>query len=307
MIIQNKKIILVGIHGRPSIKKMFCTMKNKDVELHIRRRNPKTGKETMRIYRNNCDEIAERVPVANLRYENCTIFRWGNCIVLDTENCKIYNKSEAIAIASAKGKCREVLNKKNIAVPVIVMNGESDSFPVIARPQTHAKGKNLLILNNQKVLSAFYNDHKDWYYAQFFKKEREIRCHVAFGKILCVMEKPAPENKNMVAWNRAQTHLDWSAVKWSEYPKEACLQALKAVEAVGLDTGGVDVMIKGNEAKVLEINTAPTLISTEYTISRYAMFFDWVFNQTNPKHWDFTQFKKPESYAWKNAQLKGEE
>jgi glutathione synthase/RimK-type ligase-like ATP-grasp enzyme len=36
------------------------------------------------------------------------------------------------------------------------------------------------------------------------------------------------------------------------------------VAALGLDFGGVDVMVKDNVAYVIEVNTAPTLNSSDY-------------------------------------------
>lgn len=307
MNVENKKIIIVGLHGRPSIKKVFSMMEDSSVEVHVRRRVPKTGKELMRIYRNNNPNTYDKVLVTDMHYVGCTIIRWGNCVVLNTTDCKIYNHSDAIAKASSKGRTRVLLQEAGVDVPTIVNDGVSTVFPVIARPQTHAKGKNIVVLKSQSELTEFYRSHRDWYYAEFFAKDREVRVHVAFGKILCVMEKPAPADKSMVAWNKAQVHLEWNAIRWSEYPKNACLQALNAVKALGMDTGGVDVMIKGDVAKVLEVNTAPTLLSTEYTAKRYAMFFDWLFRKPNRKHWDYSTFKKAESYAWKNGQLKDEE
>ena len=117
------------------------------------------------------------------------------------------------------------------------------------------------------------------------------------------MEKPAPHDKSTVAWNRAVVHEEWEAIPWSEFHFNACLEALKAVQALGLDTGGVDVMIRGDEAVVLEVNTAPTLISSPYVSSRWAEYFNWLFTPGKKEHWDFTQFKKAESFAWKHKQL----
>lgn len=304
--ISNKKIILVGVHGRPSIKSMYAQMEDKSVELHVRRRNPKTKKEYFRVYKNGDAVNHTIVPLNEISYENCTIVRWGNCVQVPLNNCIVYNKSEAIALASNKGHTRQVLSDKGVAVPVIVkpVNAGNVKYPIIARPQAHAKGKNVVILKTQNDYNNHRNNNNNWYYAEFFPKDREIRVHVAFGKVVAVMEKPAPKDKSTVAWNRAVVHEEWNAVKWSDYPFEACKQALLSVKALGLDTGGVDVMIKGKEAKVLEINTAPTLISSPYVTKRYAMLMDWLFrNNKRRKHWDFETFKKADSFAWKNNQL----
>ena len=295
--------ILVGIHGRPSIKNVYSLMNNSAVEVWVRRRVK--GKEYWRVYSNG-DSSKYRVEY-HPRFENDVILRWGNEIQIEHPGCTIYNQAKAVALASSKGRARQIMHDAGVSVPVIVddeyIRQGHPEFPIIARPQTHAKGKNIVVLNNSTELLNFYNSHRDWYFAEFFPKDREVRAHVAFGKILALMEKPAPHDKSTVAWNRAVVHEEWTAIPWGEYHFNACLEALKAVECLGLDTGGVDVMIRGEEAIVLEVNTAPTLISSPYVSQRWAEYFNWLFSTGEKKHWDFTQFKKAESFAWKHSQL----
>lgn len=297
--------ILVGIHGRPSILNVYSLMNNPDVEVWIRRRvrrKNKSIKEYWRVYSNG-DSSKYRVEY-HPHFENDVILRWGNEIQIDHPNCKIYNQSKAVALASQKGRARQVMVEAGVNVPrIITTNSQNIKFPVIARPQVHAKGKNLIILNNSNELTSFMFDHPDWYYAEFFPKDREVRVHVAHGKALAMMEKPAPKDKSTVAWNRAVVHEEWRAIPWSEYHYNACLEAFKAVEALGLNTGGVDVMIRGDEAVVLEVNTAPTLISSPYVSQRWAEYFNWLFRSTDRKSWDYKQFKKAESFVWKHQQL----
>jgi len=85
------------------------------------------------------------------------------------------------------------------------------------------------------------------------------------------------------------------------------LEAIKAVKAVGLDMGGVDVMLKDGVAYVLEVNTAPTLNTSPYVAKRWCMYWDWLFaSETRKEHWDYTKFKKGSSLILKNYQLKKE-
>jgi hypothetical protein len=294
--------ILVGIHGRPSIKNVYSLMKNTAVELWVRRRVK--GKEYWRVYTNG---ISDKYRVEySPSFAGDTILRWGNEIVINHPDCKIYNQARGIQNASAKGRARTQLNDAGIKVPTIVTNENCASvhYPVIARPQTHAKGKNIVILKTVAEYRDFQRAHSDWYFAEFYPKDREVRVHVWFGKVLAMMEKPAPKDKTTVAWNRAVVNEEWNAINWSDYHYNACLEALKAVETLGLDSGGVDVMIRGEEAVVLEVNTAPTLISSPYVSGRYAEAFNWLFTGGEKNHWDFTQFKKAESFAWKHNQLK---
>lgn len=299
--------ILVGIHGRPSIKNVYSLMNNPEVEVWVRRRvrrKDKSIKEYWRVYSNG-DSSKYRVEY-HPRFENDVILRWGNEIQIEHPNCKIYNESRAIALASQKGRARQIMFEAGVRVPRIVVPVDQNiHFPVIARPQVHAKGKNIVVLNNITEFRNFYNSHSDWYFAEFYPKDREVRCHVAHGKILAMMEKPAPSDKSTIAWNRAVVHEEWTAIPWGDYHFNACLEALKAVEALGLNTGGVDVMIRGDEAVVLEVNTAPTLISSPYVSQRWSEYFNWLFRASERTPWDYKQFKKADSFAWKHQQLRG--
>lgn len=297
--------ILVGIHGRPSIKNVYSLMNNPNVEVWVRRRvKLKKGgvKEYWRVYSEG-DSSKYRVEY-HPHFENDVILRWGNEIQIEHPGCIIYNQSKAIALASQKGRARQVMFEAGVRVPRIVVPVDQNiQFPVIARPQVHAKGKNIIVLNDLNEFRNFYNSHRDWYFAEFYPKDREVRVHVFMGKALAMMEKPAPANKSTIAWNRAVVHEEWTAIPWGEYHFNACLEALKAVEALGLNTGGVDVMIRGEEAVVLEVNTAPTLISSPYVSQRWAEAFNWLFRTRERNSWDYKQFKKADSFAWKHQQL----
>jgi hypothetical protein len=57
-------------------------------------------------------------------------------------------------------------------------------------------------------------------------------------------------------------------------------------------------------AVVCEINTAPTLTSTTYVAERWSMYFNHLINSNvRVEDWDFEQFQKANSLAWKNEQF----
>ena len=122
-----------------------------------------------------------------------------------------------------------------------------------------------------------------------------------------------PDNDN-IAWNRAQNDLDpFTYVRWEEMDeqelKPVLVEAIKAVSALGLDFGGVDVMFKDNVAYVLEVNTAPTLNTSPYVAKKYGMYFDWLFKEeTRRPHWENIIDKRhAKSMVFKNYQLRDEE
>lgn len=232
-----QKALLLGRDGRPSLKAVYSGMNTGS--LYVRRRFE--GKEYMRKYSNNNVKTLERVPVQGFR--NSIIVRWGNRIELPLDNCIVYNKSEAIANATDKKKSRIMLEKAGVTIPKLVSpnNIDSKDFPIIARPSTHSKGKNIVVLKTQDEFLRHYNQNErnGWYYSAFVNKDRELRFHFGHGKIIAVMEKPAPRDKNQVAWNRAQVGEEWNALKWSEFVAAWCKKALDAGKALGLDFGSL--------------------------------------------------------------------
>lgn len=179
------KIILVGVHGRPSLKSTYSQMSTRDTILYVRRRIKKTGREWFRKYINlqSSTFIKEKINIPN--FNNSTIIRWGNAIQIESRDSIVYNEAKAITLASNKKRSREVFMSKGISTPRLVNpSSERLTFPIIARPSTHAKGKNFIVLNNMNEFTNHYNTYNSqgWYYSEFIDKVREFRIHCAHGK-----------------------------------------------------------------------------------------------------------------------------
>jgi glutathione synthase/RimK-type ligase-like ATP-grasp enzyme len=301
--------IFVGRDGRPSMKKVFSSLKTES--RLVVRRIPPNREPYLRIYSNgNSDKYAKQSLVV-LREPMGKMIRWGNRIEMATDKSTIvYNKSEAIANATNKKLSRELFLKNKVRTPQFVTpnNVKDSQYPVIARPSTHAKGKNFIILRNHADFSKHYATHQanGWYYSEFINKEREFRVHCAHGKVLAIMEKA--KGGDSIAWNRAQTGEAFTRVPQADYIFSICYQALKATQTLGLDFAGVDVMLVQEGGKpqgyVLEVNTSPTLNSSDHVSLQYALYFDWLNrHEKRREHWDFAQFKNPASFAWKQFQL----
>lgn len=297
-----KGYILAGKDGRPSMKGTYSQMKV-DSSLVVRRKLPK--KTYLRVYKNNTTKGYNVQPLNSIDFRNSKVVRWGNRIEIDTNGSIVYNQSKNINNATNKKVAREIMQRAGVNVPKIVTpeNITNADLPVICRPHFHAKGKNFITLNSISEFKNHYSPTR-YYYSAFIDKVKEFRVHCAHSKILNFLEKPNPKNGN-IAWNRAQNGEAFENVKWNDYNFNCGIEAIKAVKALELDFGGVDVLLDRNgKAWILEINTSPTLASSEYSMSRYAMYFDWLFRAADRRpHWDFSQFKKAESLAWKNFQL----
>jgi glutathione synthase/RimK-type ligase-like ATP-grasp enzyme len=299
-----RTVILAGRDGRPSMRLVYGQMNTADLDIV---RTPRRGSRYIRHYAGNNAETHAKQPISNLAYEGHVIIRWGNRIPVETDNHTItYNKSEAIKTATDKKLSREIFMREGVRTSRLVTpeNVTPSQYPIIARPFTHSKGKNFVVIHNQAAFTGHYNANSDrWYYSEFIDKEREFRVHCAHGKVLDVMEKPKASG---IAWNRAQNHEAFVRVKQEDYIHDVCLQALKATQALGLDFAGVDVLLKDGLAYVLEANTSPTLNSSEHVSKRYAKYFNWLARSDDRRpHYNYTEWKKPTSFAWKYAQLDG--
>lgn len=316
------KIILCGLDGRPSMKKVHQLMSNYDSQLLIRRKNKQQSYIRYAYFNNdvvpNC--ITPKKTTAPT-LENSVVIRWGNQIQLPTDNhTVVYNRSEAVAKASNKYRSRELFVEHGVRCPKSFLSENSQhatvfkdnsqlTYPLIARPIHHSKGKNFKVINSFEEYIDFAivvmesEPYQEWYYSEFISKDKEYRVHVGSSKILAIMEKPNPESGD-IAWNKALHGLPFKRVLQKDYNLEVCHEAIKACNALGLDFGGVDVIIKDGVPYVLECNTAPTLNSSDYVSKRYAYYFNWLFaSGTRQPNWDFMKFTKGQSLAWKDAQF----
>lgn len=306
------KIILTAKHGRPSLKLVYSTMSSGTL---VQRRQLFNKKRVLlrQYYRTFVNNVTtDMVKALTFDARNSIVVRWGTREEIETDSSTVvYNQSKAIAIATDKKLSRQTFIDNNVSTPVLVTpeNFSHSYLPIIARPLVHSKGKNFVVLNNFREFERHYNQNNEgWYYSQFINKEREFRIHCAHSKVLAVMEKSNPNNGN-IAWNRAQNDTEpFEYVSWTQVDEQGlkCVleEAIKATAAVGLDMSGVDVMLCGGTAYVLEVNTAPTLNTSPYVAERWGKYFDWLFRvETRREHFNIEGLKKGSSLIWKNFQL----
>lgn len=104
------------------------------------------------------------------------------------------------------------------------------------------------------------------YTQAIMSERREYRIHVMKGRITFVQQKKRRdgyrdlESFSMLVRNH---HTGWIyAAQQAEPNDEAKREAIKAIEALGLDYGAVDIITRRDEAWVLEVNTAPGMTGT---------------------------------------------
>jgi hypothetical protein len=131
----------------------------------------------------------------------------------------------------------------------------ADAYPVMCRTVLRGhSGAGIVVAENAQQLVPCQ------LYTQYVKKKDEYRVHVLKDKAFFIQRKARKldvENPNWQVRNLAGGFV-FVEVPAAETPADVLEQAVKAIQALGLDFGGVDVMWNEREeqAYVLEVNTA---------------------------------------------------
>lgn len=251
-----------------------------------------------KLGRTSCREISARTNIVTVRNDKLAdqdinyLFRWGCTSQCDAKHT--INKAEAINLANDKKATRLKLaplrNKNKPIIPQTWGSYEeynmSEHFPmpVILRKTHHAQGRSLYyhhpeVEGDEGIIERCNKfGEGNYYISEYIEKEAEYRVFVAQNRVVWVTKK-TPANPADIAWNVAQGGR-FDNVRFNDWPLKACRIAMMTVEAVGLDFGGVDVMQKGKDFYVLEVNSAPSMTS-EYRQSTTAKVFQHIVDNGN--------------------------
>jgi glutathione synthase/RimK-type ligase-like ATP-grasp enzyme len=236
--------------------------------MNIILRRRKLGRTSCREISNWCPTIPVRNDLVMKKVKEPVdwLIRWGCTSQMEAKHT--VNKVKDIQLVNNKTECRKVLgqveHKGKQIIPTTWFSFEEwqkeKQLPVIVRPNHHAQGRKLYFCNTEElVFKACKLCGNQAYISSYIPKQKEFRIFVMQGRVVWVAEK-TPENPNAIAWNVAKGGT-FTNVRWSDWPLKGCRIALKAMEAVSLDFGGVDIMQCNNDFYVLEINSAPSQTS----------------------------------------------
>lgn len=199
--------------------------------------------------------------------------RWGSTKSFTPSGLEL-NKREAILLSSDKPETRRVLREAKLPVPK-----ESETkFPIIGRSRKHKAGDNFFYCENAEQVEQA-KAHGAVYFSEFYPKKNEYRVHVASGRVLLMSVKEG--DKTQIIWNKAKSNFKFRHMRRSEWLnddklRDICRKAKKAVKALGLDFGAVDVMADAGEGHapfvITEVNTAPNL--SPLALSKYINYFN---------------------------------
>lgn len=217
--------------------------------------------------------IAKALSVKRLKEQSsftppssAVVLNWG-CSTLPHTHCLVVNKPEAVALAANKLLTFQALNRAGIPIPEFTtaqhtaQAWSNSGSRVFARKKlTGHNGEGIVIVEvGQAVPHAPL-------YTKYKRKEHEYRVHVFGGKVIDVTEK----RRRNDAGSGFIRNLDngWVYCRSDVRPHANVLSyAIKAVQALGLDFGGVDVIEKDGNVFIIEVNTAPGVVNT--TLSAY--------------------------------------
>lgn len=244
-------------------------------------RRPKLGRATKHVVEvsETLDAVVrndKRIP-AQLNI----VFRWGTTSNIDCH--MIVNTAEAIHRVNDKSGFRSTLSAheaerlcpKTFFEQDQNLNNQLLMGPLVVRPQRHAQGRNLYVVNEvDDLAAAIRRCGQGWYASELIDKVAEYRVMFAQGRVVWVAQK-TPGNPDEVAWNVARGGR-FDNVRFDNWPLKAIRISREAFLLSRLDFGAVDVMVdRQNNAYVLEINSAPSQTSP-YRQSCTAKVFDYI-------------------------------
>lgn len=217
--------------------------------------------------------LAERLGFSLFSYNKSykldvsTIIRWGSTATGSWD--KEINTQEAVMNASNKKRAREILIENELPVPKM---GE-DIFPCVGRPTKHTKGRRFFYCYDKYDVAQAKRKGAT-YFSQYYPKQKEYRIHIGGGKLLGIAIK---EGGDAYArnWNYRKG-FRFRYLRYEDWNMEAIRLAKKAIKALQLDFGAVDIGTNSlNEnlppLVIFEANTAPALCP--FMIDKYVDYF----------------------------------
>lgn len=203
------------------------------------------------------------------------LIRWGSRVYPLGYPEKVFNNATAIRKASDKLTALDILEEQGIPhVPYFRTWEEAKAHGgvILGRRRRGMQGRDIVAYPPDETMevSGFAGPSHEWY-SIYKQPTREMRLHVVGDEVIRIQGKyhdfPDDERTPYVRNHRNGYRFRAPALDLHSSRKE---WAVKAVKALGLDFGAVDMLLFGEdkECSILEINTAPAC--SPLTISAYA-------------------------------------
>lgn len=191
----------------------------------------------------------------------------------------LFNKHMPILNAKNKIKTTQILDHYGIPIPKTVVIRRPDDvvqavklvggFPLIVKQPVGSFGNGVTIVESMRALKSFLQWDKPMYLLQQYvkySKGKDIRVFVVKGKVVGAMMRSAQRGE-------FRSNIELGAIGTPvELTNEEISIALRSVQALDLNYGGVDIMRGKDGPVVLEVNSNPGFKelerATEINISR---------------------------------------
>lgn len=212
-----------------------------------------------------------------------TLINWGSSSMPDEYlTCQVLNHPTHVALAANKLEAFKCMENVGVSVPEFTEDSEEVELDMsdakegkvawVARTKLsgHSGDGIVLLKGGDAVVEAPL-------YVRYIPKKEEYRIHVVRGEVIATQRKARRKDvpDDEVDW-QVRNHGNGFifARDGVEAPAMALEESVKAIEALGLDFGAVDVVWNDKQAKayVLEVNTAPGLEGT--TLDDYVGAFN---------------------------------
>lgn len=241
----------------------------------------KLGSESARALATELDSLCVKPGGRYRPRANDLIVNWGNSEVPSWDATTIPFLNNPVAVGYAVNKLRtfELLRRFNVPTPEwttsfsLAQEWIDQGETIVERHNlTGSKGDGIRIVN----ADSFDDVEHAQLYTKLIGRAREYRVHVFDGQVIDLQQKKRREGNDS---DGTIKNLDngWVFVRDDITPPPRSIfdVSIRAVQALGLDFGGVDVLVKDGQCYVLEINTAmglegATINSYTNAIKRYA-------------------------------------
>lgn len=201
------------------------------------------------------------------------VLNWGCSKSKPNARCRFLNKPESVFLAVNKLRTFNKLSEAGVSIPEFTTDVNAakawleDGKKVLARKLLESHSGNGVVV--VKEVSQLPNGFP--LYVKYFKKKHEFRVHVFNGQVIDFVEKRKRSGLSDTEFNKYVRSYNNGWVFCRDgitLPEIVKSEAIKAVQALGLDFGAVDIgMSERGRVAVFEINTSPAIEGT--TISKY--------------------------------------